>query len=1294
MAATLTRDGELTLLSFPIEKTEVDENGDVLVYGRASDGSIDSDSQIIDSDFAAKAIREWLNDGANVRVQHNPQRDPAGVGIDMDVDPDGGTWVKSKIIEPVAQKLVLGGALRAYSVGIARPQIVRDASARGGRITGGQVVEISLVDRPANKNCSIQLVKAAKDGHAELSGEVFGDEEFIQKAIGRPGSQKGASVTSTVAEKTVTIEMPSDVSVAFTPADLARVIALKSKSSNVGEDKVSGGVDRDDMPDEDFAGEHRSFPVHSPGDVSDAAQSVGRARGQDKEKIKDNIKAIAHRKGPEYEAELPESYKSEDAPGSMGKKKHKNDDFLDDDTIDENADRDNPGDLEKAASEADVMKGACDLCHGSGKIREGHMTCPRCHGKGTAAKPSGDSSDSGSDNDDDDTVKKSKKAKPGKGESDDSAGDDSDDDSADDADDETDDETDDDASKSVDADVTKDWTTWNEERAQGAQPGSLASKPAVAPKPAPANVQAGAKPARPAPKPKPAAPKSGTHKAGEDDWHAAHRLLGESKKRKLTADEQKLVAHVHGEHVAHEAHLAHEKHLAAQRATMKKPKAAASGSRPKAKTSGTVGAAGTRAAAVAGVKRKLSHLKSEDFDDELTLVEEPDVTKGRGKAMCTKCSGMMKSKHKFCPHCGAPSAGGGSSDVPEKTGVKKSAEEADVVKAGPFRYRHGWVKIDAGDTPSGHGMEIHHTGADQMHRVRLHNDGKRVGFAMPSASGGSYLANHDGNVTSHKTLGAALNHIAGKAGLPAPVSEADAMVGKSAVPDDTVSSANDARPIPAHREPDGAMMEEYEDDTHVPDDDGATERSQPTKLEEPMLKGDMNSLALARIFASGVPSSLAILHDMTCPAFSPASVAKCYPQRSVADEVDEGWWQQKALDLAATMPFPGAAHAAKLGSHATVLKSVPAPWVEEAHEELHKAFTDANPGPGTAPTPASCSPGQFNRPYLSAGHAAMSPAYGSPNSSPVVSGSITASQFGRGPLTAGHQAPSPGVSPSVTSAITAASSVNTAVAAARRTAGSSLPDSIPAMPGVSSLGSAASVPNATKGRTFYSNASKDQARDAMAAIHDHVAKTFPELCAMKNGDGPAEKSVTPPKAPPAVPAQLVKSEAESDEHAEQLLTKKERKRRRMEELLIKEAAFAQGMLPDEDFISKAMTASFEAPAEPVMSEVERALTKQIAGLQELLESQAKVLKKQARALDALERQPDPSVVAYRGGFASPEIQKQASAPVGQGNMADVAERTKAMMLEELEHEFRTSADPALREAAWRSIVNLRGVGNV
>ena len=1350
MAATLTRDGELTLLSFPIEKTEVDADGNVLVYGKASDGTLDSDSQIIDPEFAAKAIRDWLNDGANVRVQHNPQRDPAGVGIDMDTDDEGGTWVKSKIIEPVAQKLVLGGALRAYSVGIARPQIVRDVMARGGRIKGGQVVEISLVDRPANKNCSIQLVKMASDGHAELSGEIEGDDDFIQKAlsidvakVGPEGfvhgwikvgaadrdaldktahklsgtshsgnheaashllkasdiigasdkvtprqhediqyhvraaamaahpdnqdevvqhlrriqnapkvddtpkkrglfSRKGDDVT--VAEKMVTLELPSDVSVAFTPADLARVIAMKSKSSNVGEDRVRGGVDRDDMPSKDFAGRDRSFPVHSPGDVSDAAQSLGRAGedNYDKSTIKENIKDIAHRKGPAYEEELPESWKMEGAETGR--------DYImlkygwTQEYLDQFSDQ-AVADLIKATKEmeAEVVKGACTLCHGTGKIREGHITCPRCHGDGKTQDEPDDSDDNASDDSDDsDTAEKS--SKPSQADdSQDAADDDTDDDTSEDGNDGEDDNDEDDVKddgkddakkaatkscklcggsgkiregnvtcpkcggsgakvkKSVqEAEVEKDWTVWNQERAQGAAAGSLASQPAKVPAPAPANVNAGAKPAKPAPKPKPAPPaKSGTHKPGEDDWHAAHRLLSESKHRALTANEKKLVAHVHGEHVAHEAHLAHEKHLAAQRAathqvrtTTSRPKAVASrpvASRPKAPS------ASASAAANHG-DHKTGPASSNKIDgmDELIV---------KGKAMCVKCSGAMKAKHKFCPNCGAPA--GGVGEVPEKTGVKKSA-----------------------------------------------------------------------------------------------------------VPNDTVSGANDARPIPPHREPDGAMMEEYEHDNQVPDDDGATQPSAPTRLEEPMLKGDATALALTRVMTSGAPHNLGILHDMTCPAFSPASVAKCYPQRNLAAEIDEGYWQRTALDMAASRPFPEAAFAAKLGHHAVALKSALPNVIQEAHEELHKAFSDANPGPGTAPTPASCTPGRFQRPYLAAGHAAPSPAHGMPNSTPLISGSIEASQFHRGPLDAGHAAPSPANgSMAMSKALDAAMTANNQMALA-----SSLTNAVPHPMPPDRFGMVAGVPNISKGRTFYSNNSKDQTRQAMQAIHDHLANTFPDLCAMKSKDDdskPAEKAVSADDVRQSmgipVPAQLTKSadamtldsadaeitklEGELDvDRAARKAAKRARKQRIFNEMLVKEAALAQDMLPEEGLINKAATAT-EPVEEITRTEV---LIKQIEMLREVTEGQTKMLKKQARMIDELTSQPDPAVIAYRGvALERPPLYKSSGSAVpGQNPMADVAERTRAMMLNELEVQFRTSADPALREAAWRSIINLRGVGNV
>ena len=182
MATTLTDNNEITYASFPIEKTETDANGDLIVYGKASDGGIDSDNQIVDPAWMSKAVQEWLSTGANLRVQHSAQRDPAGIGLEASTDNAGATWVKGLVIEPIAQKLVAKGALRAYSVGIARPTIVRDASAQGGRIVGGELVEISLVDRPANKRCALQLVKS-EGGLPEYTGKLFGESADIEKAL-------------------------------------------------------------------------------------------------------------------------------------------------------------------------------------------------------------------------------------------------------------------------------------------------------------------------------------------------------------------------------------------------------------------------------------------------------------------------------------------------------------------------------------------------------------------------------------------------------------------------------------------------------------------------------------------------------------------------------------------------------------------------------------------------------------------------------------------------------------------------------------------------------------------------------------------------------------------------------------------------------------------------------------------------------------------------------------------------------------------------------------------------------
>lgn len=90
-------------------------------------------------------------------------------------------------------------------------------------------------------------------------------------------------------------------------------VAKRDMDANVG-----GGVDRDKLPAGDFAGKNRSFPIVTPGDVSDAASSIGRA-GSDNysaEQLRANITRIARRKGASFVAQLPKSW-TDDAEKAM-----------------------------------------------------------------------------------------------------------------------------------------------------------------------------------------------------------------------------------------------------------------------------------------------------------------------------------------------------------------------------------------------------------------------------------------------------------------------------------------------------------------------------------------------------------------------------------------------------------------------------------------------------------------------------------------------------------------------------------------------------------------------------------------------------------------------------------------------------------------------------------------------------------------------------------------------------------------------------------------------------------------
>jgi hypothetical protein len=104
---------------------------------------------------------------------------------------DGAHFLTAKIVDPVAVKKVEHGVLRGFSVGIKSPQIqMGKADAPNGLVTGGEVIEVSVVDRPANPGCLFELAKAdaagdlaaVEDAQVVETTEPAADRKIVTKA--------------------------------------------------------------------------------------------------------------------------------------------------------------------------------------------------------------------------------------------------------------------------------------------------------------------------------------------------------------------------------------------------------------------------------------------------------------------------------------------------------------------------------------------------------------------------------------------------------------------------------------------------------------------------------------------------------------------------------------------------------------------------------------------------------------------------------------------------------------------------------------------------------------------------------------------------------------------------------------------------------------------------------------------------------------------------------------------------------------------------------------------------------
>jgi hypothetical protein len=633
----------------------------------------------------------------------------------------------------------------------------------------------------------------------------------------------------------------------------------------------------------------------------------------------------------------------------------------------------------------------------------------------------------------------------------------------------------------------------------------------------------------------------------------------------------------------------------------------------------------------------------------------PEVAKKK-KVLCGRCGAKQSAKHQACTECGQPMTG--AAPLTKNHDFKCLGCGKDPLDKGE-KHCPGCGKENPGYNPMADHKIPMNAGKSAKERVTKKRKAKGKGNPFGDKQAPPFGAKDDAG----DDAAAAKKPAKGKAKKTAqPATAKRKGKGKGRRPDHGVAGHDgDTKGLPAHREPDGAPVEEFENDANLQDGD-----------ERQELAAALRHKALG---AQGMSREDALLHDLTCPAFRPADVAKCFPYATFAD-INGASWQQKALMKAASGD-PSAMAMRDLFRHAETLKNAPPDVLAELREQNYAAFleankvlTDATPGPGSFPTPGHVTPQQFRRPYLDAGHAAESPQAGPAHSFGVPTGQPSAEDFTRPYITEGRAADAPANDTPRHEPIPA-----------------------PMTPGMPS-------------RVYYTGAMRDNARQAMTAMHDHIAHVFPDVCPVSPDVGDIQKPA--PQVPEGVGGPAPRSgkktakavKAAARKHRRALAAKRRRLERKVLKgtMTVKQARRELGLKTKPGKPVK-LTAAAKAAAAPVPVPLAAGLLDTDVIKAAVAEACAPLLERQARlerdnrklrkVADAIAGQADTTHAPLRGVTAT----KASAAPAAPRTATATAEQVQLAELQRLQYVSRTSPDPGMREAARRDLENKLGLGS-
>lgn len=233
-----------------------------IVEGYATTVSVDRDGQSMDEDFLQREFPKWADRYGNIRKMHRPE--VVGKLIHRS-DFDGhGYFITAKISDPQTWSAIERGELNGFSIGIKSPKLVQDSNAPKGKYVDGEIIETSVVDVPSNRDSDFVAVKTSTFDVANGSWLDNMDDMDTN------------AFCSTITDDDMDVYK-----------------------------RYYSDKERHDIPESDFAGPHRSFPIDTQEDVENSSRLIGHAK--DPEAVKHRIIEIANRKG----LKIPDSWKED-----------------------------------------------------------------------------------------------------------------------------------------------------------------------------------------------------------------------------------------------------------------------------------------------------------------------------------------------------------------------------------------------------------------------------------------------------------------------------------------------------------------------------------------------------------------------------------------------------------------------------------------------------------------------------------------------------------------------------------------------------------------------------------------------------------------------------------------------------------------------------------------------------------------------------------------------------------------------------------------------------------------------